>query len=106
LIRGQAIHESSSSAERLIDLVAKLGQDPAGYDATAVIVADWREAVGDNSIVEAVLSDEFVPPNLRIGRFMQVMVDAVLARTPVDAHVRVRELRSGHQLAVREDESR
>jgi hypothetical protein len=106
VIKEDAIRESRSSAERLIDLVAKLGQDPAGYDATAVVVAQWQEPEVDSTDIQVRLSDEFVPPGLRIGPFLQVMVEAVLARTPVDAHVRVRELRNGRDLAVREDESR
>lgn len=107
LIRGDAIRDSRSSAERLIDLVATLGQDPAGYDATAVVVADWEEPNGSApGPVEVTLVNEFVPVELRVGRFLQVIVEAVLSRTPVDAHVRVRELRAGTRLAVREDESR
>ena len=105
LIKGEAIRESPASAERLIDLVQKLGHDPAGYDATAVVVADWDEPpTGTAATVSLV--DEFVPAPLRIGPFLQVMVEAVLDRTPVDAHVRVRELRSGIDLAVAEDDSR
>lgn len=106
LIRGEAIRESRSSAERLIDLVAKLGRDPAGYDATSVLVADWDEAGAAADAASVRLVEEFVPPELKIHRFLQVMVDAVLERTPVDAHVRVRELRAGAALAVQEDESR
>lgn len=105
LIRGEAIRESPASAERLIDLVAKLGQDPAGYDATSVVVADWDDSL-DRDTSDVLIVDEFVPEQLRIGPFLQVMIEAVLSRTPVDAHVRVRELHSGVDLAVDEDESR
>lgn len=108
LIRGDAIRSSPSSAERLIDLVAKLGDDPAGYDATSVIVADWDEVyatdLGHRVTIEQ--ADGYVPERLGIGSFLQVMVEAVLSRTPIDAHVRARELRAGVALAVREDESR
>lgn len=106
LIRGDAIRESMASAERLIDLVDKLGHDPAGYDATCVVVADWAEDVGSGPVGVELVDEEFVPPRLRVGPFLQTMIDSVLTRTPVDAHVRVRELRAGTALAVREDESR
>ena len=105
LIRGDAIRESPSSAERLIDLVGKLGRDPVGYDATCVIVADWADRDLRPQPVSVRLVDDIVPPDLRVDRFLKVMVEAVLDRTPVDAHVRVRELRSGTALAVQEDES-
>lgn len=105
LIREQAIRESRASAQRLIDLLAKLGQGSAGYDATSVVVADWNDpAPGSSARVR--LREALVPESLRIGVFLKVMVEAVLTRTPVDAHVRVRELWMGSDLAVEEDESR
>lgn len=106
LIRGDAIRESMSSAERLIDLVDKLGHDPAGYDATCVVVADWAEDGSSGPVAVELVEEEFVPPQLRIGPFLQTMIESVLTRTPVDAHVRVRELRAGTTLAISEDESR
>lgn len=109
VIRGRALEESPAAAERLIDLVAKLGFDDAGYDATGVIVAEWDEpnegsALQDSHRVR--LLPDRVPHELSAGTFLGRMVEAVLDRTPVDAHVAVRELRAGRSLSVSEDESR
>lgn len=103
VLRASAMTHSPASAERLLDLVEKLGADPAGYDATAVIVAEWSSPAPGTAPVVEVLRDR-VPPCLDIGAFLQSMVNAVLDRTPIDAHVHARELRAGRPLAVEEDQ--
>jgi hypothetical protein len=106
VLRGQALAKAPSAAERLIDLVQKLGADDGGYDATCVIVADWDDTPPGSGDVAVQLNDRVVPPELHAGRFMETMIRAVLDRTPVDAHVRPRELLRGRGLSVSEDESR
>lgn len=109
VIRASALDESPAAAERLIDLVAKLGRDDAGYDATSVIVAEWDDPAAlsapETGHVVRLVPDR-VPEELSAGAFLGRMVEAVLDRTPVDAHVAVRELRAGRSLSVSEDESR
>lgn len=105
VLRSTTLTESRSAVERLLDLVAKLGREDGGYDATAVVVAEWDDPVpGIEPRVK--LLDEEVPAELEVARFLDVMIDAVLDRTPISTHVRARELRSGAPLAVSEDEGR
>lgn len=109
VIRARALDESPAAAERLIDLVAKLGRDDAGYDATSVIVAEWDDPDASSTSESGYrvgLVPDRVPDELSAGTFFGQMVEAVLDRTPVDAHVTVRELRAGRSLSVSEDESR
>lgn len=107
VIRASALDESPAAAERLLDLVDKLGRDDAGYDATSVVVADWDDArSGDAGGGRVRILEDRVPEPLRAGEFLGRIVEAVLDRTPVDAHVSVREQRAGRPLPVTEDESR
>ncbi|MBX9245505.1 hypothetical protein ICW40_11900 [Actinotalea ferrariae] len=102
VLREAAMTEAPNAAERLIDLVAKLAQDERGYDATAVVIAEWDATPGQGSVqVRGGVQD-----NLTLGHFMSTMIAAVLDRTPIDTHVRARELWAATELAVREDESR
>ena len=43
-----------------------------------------------------------VPSDLQAGRFLETMIRAVLDRTPIDFHVRARELWRGESLQVGE----
>lgn len=108
VLRSTTYAESRSSVERLIDLVAKLGRDDGGYDATSVIVADWPDSLPGVPTPVRVTGSAVpgVPAELSIARFMEVMIETVLDRTPIDTHVRPRELLRGAPLAVREDEGR
>lgn len=101
VLRDTALEESRSAAERLIDLVAKMAGDDAGYDATAVVVAGWDDTAEDPQVQ---FKAHLVPEDLRIGAFVETMVRTVLDRTPVDAHVMVRERLQGAALPVQEDE--
>jgi hypothetical protein len=106
VLRGQALTKAPSAAERLIDLVGKLGEGEGGYDATCVVVADWDDKSPHGGETVVTLNEDAVPESLRAGRFLETMVRSVLDRTPVDAHVRARELIRGEVLNVTEDESR
>lgn len=108
VLRSTTFVESRAAVERLLDLVAKLGRDDGGYDATAVVVAAWDDpTIGSTPRVR--VSGPMVPEvpaELSIARFLDVMIGTVLDRTPIDTHVRAREMRSGVQLAVNEDDGR
>jgi hypothetical protein len=97
VLRGKAIREAPGPARRLIDLVAKMAQEAEGYDATSVVIADWAD---EGTEVELDWTD--VPELLQPGRFLEVIIDACLGRTPVDLHVKARELRDDISLPVRE----
>ncbi|WP_222130244.1 hypothetical protein [Nocardioides deserti] len=91
VIRKQAMDKSPRSADRLLDLVTKLGSDPAGYDASAVVVVDWDEERGRNGDCRLRLEKE-TAGELAVGPFLGRLVKAVLDRTPIEAHARAREL--------------
>lgn len=100
VLNSRAMDQSPGPAARLIDLVVKMADDPAGYDAVCVIVAEWEE--GGRTVQ---LRPERGVPDLSPTRFLQTIVDLCLERTPVDLHVSARELRSGSSLPVGEGES-
>jgi hypothetical protein len=90
--------------ERACDMLRKLREGTDGYDATTMIIAEWPDlggAVLDDVAVK--LHQELVPDDLREGPFLEALIDRVLERTPIDMHVRVRELREGVDLAVAEE---
>jgi len=111
VIRGTAFRTAASTAERLLDLLIKLAQEPDAYDATALVVYELVGEDGarldgdpppDPSRVRIDLPHKMIPPELRIDRFLTTMVDAVLTRTPVDLHVEVRNRRRGTPLPLEE----
>lgn len=86
VVRSSAIEESPVPAQRLFDLVAKLGRDSMGYDATAVVVPHWEDDLpGDRPIV-TLREDLGVPAELHINRFLETMVKAVVSRVPINTH--------------------
>lgn len=109
VIRGTAFRTDASTAERLLDLLIKLAQEPDAYDATGLIVyelvrPDGTRIDGDASgeDVGVVVDTRPVPPDLAVDRFLTTLVDAVLTRTPVDLHVEVRNRRRGKPLPLEE----
>lgn len=92
---------AKGTLERASDMLRKLREGADGYDATAMIVAEWSDlgdALPDKPAVK--LRQDLVPDDLRDGPFLATLIDRVLERTPIDVHVRVRELREGTDLAV------
>lgn len=54
------------------------------------------------SDVEAQLARNATPPDVQADQFLAAMIEAVLARTPVEAHVEVRERHEHRRLPVTE----
>lgn len=105
IVRRRAIAQAPAAAERLLDLVAKLGGDEGGYDATCVIIVDWQDREETSAGASVEVYEDAAPPELGAGVFMETMIRSVLDRTPVDVHVRPRELMRGRPLNVVEDQS-
>jgi hypothetical protein len=58
-----------------------------------VVIAQWSRGPELNDVT---------PPDLQADQFLAVMIEAVLDRTPVEAHVEVRERHEHRTLPVRE----
>lgn len=103
LVRSTALQRAPVPAERLLDLVKKLGNDEQGYDATAVVVASWHgddDNIDEGSKVK--IEQSAVPEELGIDKFLSGIIHAVLERTPVDMHVAARELKTHRNLPLAE----
>jgi hypothetical protein len=76
--------------------------DGSGYTATALILVDWE----DEEPAETVrLVEQQVPSDLGASQFMKVLIETVLEATPIDEHVRVRELYENRSLPLEETAS-
>jgi hypothetical protein len=102
VMRSTAFDKERDTALRLMDLLAKLAQEPDAYDATAAIVTEWSDPSGASLTeqleskpldVTVSLRHDLVPPELRPDDFLRVVIEAMLARTPVDLHVQARRMR-------------
>lgn len=87
-----------ASWELALDMLRKLREETDVYDATALLVASWDDADFQGVHVDW----ETVPPDLRVDQFLATLIGKVLERTPVQFHVRVRELRDQRPLPVEE----
>jgi hypothetical protein len=91
------VESEPDSLEIAIDMLRKLREDVDVYDATSLLVAEW-----DESFAGVRFRDELVPLDLRVDQFLEVLIEKVLRRTPVQFHVRVRELREHRELPLEE----
>jgi hypothetical protein len=115
VMRSTALVQEPDTATRLMDLLAKLAQEPDAHDATGLIITEWIDPSGRRideeseglavADIEVKLPLDRVPTQLRVDRFLATMIDRVLVRTPVDIHVAVRERREGLHLPVDETET-
>jgi hypothetical protein len=79
----------------LRDMLDKL-REPAGYDATCLVVVDWTNT-GPVTLRPDMMDDHIGP-----ARFLADLVDRVLERTPIDHHVEVRNRREQTDLPIEE----
>lgn len=89
--------DERGTLDRTIDMLRKLGGETDGYDATGLVLAEWKDPPGFEAVK---LRDDCVPPDLQVGSFLGTMVDRVLDRTPIDMHVKVRETREQRILPI------
>jgi hypothetical protein len=102
--RGTIIREEPAAFARTVDMMRKLRDrgDGSGYTATALILVDWE----DEEPAETVrLVEQQVPSDLGASQFMKVLIETVLEATPIDEHVRVRELYENRSLPLEETAS-
>jgi hypothetical protein len=101
MLRSTVIGERGT-LERAVDMLRKLKSEADAYDATGLILAQWEDRPSFDTVR---LRNDCVPADLQPGRFLEAMVTCVLERTPVDMHVRVRELREERDIPVEDVET-
>ena len=89
--RGTIVRDEPGAFARTIDMTRNLRDrgDGHGYATTALVLVDWDD---DDPAGTAKLVEEQVPDDLGVAQFMKVLIAAILEATPIDEHVRVREL--------------
>lgn len=102
VLRSTAFDYQKDTALRLMDLIVKLAKEPDAYDATSVIVVEWKD-LASGAIMAAELDEgkplnvavkvreDLIPEALRPDRFLAAMVNAVIDRTPINLHEEVRK---------------
>lgn len=88
----RALDQAGTSAPRLLDLVERLASEPDGYDASAVLVADWPSVPESGDVQVSVARDS--TSALSIARFFETIIACVLDRTPIEDHNEARRLRA------------
>ncbi|HUR75681.1 MAG TPA: hypothetical protein VMZ00_15475 [Sporichthya sp.] len=104
--RATVLRTEPDAFERTVDMMRKLRDLPIGagagngYTATGLVLVDWDEPDPDRVRIV----HDAVPADVAAPQFLARMVEAVLAVTPIQHHVKVRGLRERRTLHVKEDE--
>lgn len=93
--------------EKAVDMMRKLRAEMDVYDTTCMVIAEWDDAAinadWEGGVFDGVtLRQDLTPEDLRADCFIADMIEAVLARTPVETHVEVRERYDHRKLAVQD----
>ena len=99
--RGSIVRDEPAAFARTMDMMRKLRDrgDGNGYTTTALILIDWE----DSDPVETVrFVQDLVPDDIGVAQFMATVIGSILEATPVDEHVRVRELYENRSLPLDE----
>lgn len=93
--------------ESAIDMLRKLRSEMDVYDTTGMVVAEWDDEAlsggwASGPFGGVTIRNDVTPPDLQADQFLAVMIEAVLDRTPVEAHVEVRERHEHRALPVTE----
>lgn len=98
LVRSTILDEPGS-LEFAIDMLRKLREDVDVYDAAGLLIIEWDQPFDGIKTL-----DNLVPADLRVDQLLSRLISCVLERTPVQFHVRVRELKEQRPLPVAEAE--
>ena len=98
------ILEKPARFESAIDMLRKLRAEMDVYDTTCMVVAEWGNdvAAADQEFDGVTIRNDVTPPDLQADQFLAAMIEAVLDRTPIEAHVEVRERHEHRELPVPE----
>jgi len=100
MLMRSTVADEPGTLDRVTDMLRRLRDDVDVYDATCLVVAEWTDPSAFEGVV---VRQDLVPDDLVAGAFLERLIDGVLARTPIDMHVPVRELRERRALAIEED---
>ncbi|WP_461163592.1 hypothetical protein [Arthrobacter sp. R4-81] len=103
LQRGSIVREEPGAFTRTIDMMRKLRDrgDGNGYTATSLILIDWDDSDPADTVR---FINNVVPEDIGAAQFMRSVIETILEATPVDEHVRVRELYENRSLPVQESD--
>jgi hypothetical protein len=97
LLRSTILDEPANW-ELALDMLRKLREDHEGYDATGLILASWN----DDDFAGITIEQDPIPEDLRVDQLLSTLIARTLERTPVQFHVRARELRDARKVPVEE----
>lgn len=100
VLRATVLNEPGTF-EKTVDMLRTLRAESDVYDSTCLVLADWN----DESFTGVTVLRDAVPTDLGAAAFLGGLVTDVLARTPIEMHVAVRELRERQDLALAESDS-
>jgi hypothetical protein len=92
-LRSDILDTEPDTAEWLIDLLGKLGQEDDAYHATSLLMIDYPDDAIGASQPRIAIRHDAIPDRLAPDRFLAVMVDRVLGTTPVTMHAEARRRR-------------
>ena len=104
VMRSTAFDSERDTALRLMDLLGKLAKEDDAYDATGIVIVEWKDlesgaqVAGDLDDGKAMdvavkVRHDLIPLELDPARFLAAMVYAVLDRTPINLHEPTRKRR-------------
>lgn len=92
--------------ESAVDMLRKLRSEADVYDTTCMVLAEWDDVILDGAqqggFKGVTLRNDATPPDLQADQFLATLIEAVLDRTPVEAHVEVRQRHEHRELPVTE----
>jgi hypothetical protein len=88
-------------------MLRKLRSEMDVYDTTGMVVAEWDDETlpsgwAGGPFNGVTIRNDVTPPDLQADQFLAVMIETVLDRTPIEAHVEVRERHEHRPLPVTE----
>ena len=98
LLRSTVVDEAGT-LDRAVDMLRKLQSEVDVYDATCLVLAEWADPPAFAGVK---IRNDLVPEDVRPDRFLATLIERVLARTPIDMHVEVREAREHRDLPLTE----
>jgi hypothetical protein len=93
------VADEAGTLDRVVDMLRKLRVEEDVYDSTCLVLAEWDDGPLFSGVT---IRNDLVPSDLQADSFLGALVDTVLARTPIDMHVPVRERREGRDLEIAE----